>query len=428
MDPSKSQSARARIVFLARDPVVQQKGGSTTYALSLLELLLAQGAEVTLVATTAYSRSPRLFFRVKTEAPQGVKLRFPGYVRIGRMYVCAFRLKAWARMLSRVAVRRAGTRGMVRVLERMFGPGLYTGAWDLTVPTSQESEVALREVERVGADVVIANYGFWGPMFADRRLGPRRTAILMHDLLSARVRRFETAGVPLDCPKISERDEMRWLGAAQTVLAAQEREAEAVRAHVRSRVLVTPMVVQTRALEASREEPGRCLFVGSNILPNQTGLEFLLESVWPRVRAEVPGAVVAVAGTVGEALGARGDSLRSLGVDVLGVVPELADEYARAQVCVVPLTLGTGIKIKLVEALGFGKAVVSTSVGVEGLEDLAGEAAEVADDAAGFAAAIVRLFRDEGLRRQRESAALRVARERFGAERALDPEFVAALL
>ncbi len=415
-------------MFLARDPVIHQKGGSTTYALGLMQLLLAQGAEVTLVGTTAYSRSARLFFRVKTAAPSGVRLRFPGYVRVGGLYVCPFRVKAWARMLSRVAVRHGWMRGVPRALERMFGGALFTGAWDLTAPTPEEGGVALREVERAGADVVIANYCFWGPLFADGRFGQRRTAILMHDLLSARVQRFRDAGIPLDCPVILAEEEMRWLGAAQTVLAAQEREAEAVRAHVRSRVLVTPMVVQSRALDESRQEPGRCLFVGSNILPNQTGLAFLLDSVWPRVRAEVPGATLAIVGTVGEAIGEGRTSLRALGVETLGVVPQLEEEYARAQVCVVPLLLGTGIKIKLVEALGFGKAVVSTSVGAQGLERWAAQAMEIADDAEAFAGAIVRLLRDEGARREREAGALRLAREQFGEERALDAEFVAAVL
>lgn len=428
MAQAAEHGGRTRIAFVTRDPVVHQQGGSTTYALGLLDLLCAQGAEVVLIATTAWSRSPRLFFKVNAAAPEGVRLRFPGYLRVGRWYVCPLRVKAWARMLSRAAVRKPWLRGLGGVLEQMFGGGLFTGAWDLTLPTPEEGEVALREVEDAGANVVIANYCLWGPLLEDGRFGARRTAILMHDLLSARVQRFLEAGLPLDCPPITEAEEMRWLSGAQTVLAAQEREAERIRARVRGRVLVTPVALRPRALGEERVKAGRCLFVGSNILPNQTALQFLLESVWPRVRAEAPGAVLAIAGSIGKAMAEGPSELATLGVEVLGVVPSLEEEYARAAVCVVPLTLGSGIKIKLVEALGFGKAIVSTSVGVEGLEAWAGQAVEVADEAESFAAGLVRLLMHEGLRREREAAALRLAEEQFGAERALDREFVAAVL
>lgn len=427
VDAQRSERSDNRIVFLTRDPVVHQRGGSTTYALGLLELLQAQGADVTLVATTAYSRSPRLFFRV-LESPRHVALRFPGYLRVGGIYVCPQRWKAWARMLARLAVRRPWLRGFSAVWERVFGGGLYAGAWDLTVPTPEEGEVALAEVEEADASVVIANYCIWGPLMEDGRLGQRRTAILMHDLLSARVRRFVEAGLPLDSPAITEDEEIRWLSAAQTVLAAQEREAGVIRERVGARVVVTPMVLTPRSLGEERVVAGRCLFVGSNIPPNQTGLQFLLEAVWPRVRAEVPGAVLAVAGSVGDSLGDAGVRLEALGVERMGVVASLEEEYARAAVCVVPLVIGTGIKIKLVEALGFGKAVVSTSVGVQGMEGWASQAIEVADDGETFAAAIVRLLSDEGLRREREAAALRLAEEQFGVGRELDPEFVRAVL
>ncbi len=420
----------ARIVFLTRDPVVHQQGGSTTYALGLLELLRAQGAEVTLVATTAYSRSPRPFFRAVAATSPALRLRFPGYLRIGGLYVLPLRARAWARMISRLAVRRKWLRPVGNMLARLYGEALYTGAWDLTVPTPAECEAAVREVASSGATAVVANYCIWGALLADGRLGDRRTAILMHDLLSARVVRFREAGLPLDCPFISEADEMHWLSGTQTVLAAQEREAEAIRPRVKGRVLVTPVVLQPRALGEERVVSGRCLFVGSNIPPNQTGLQFLLDAVWPRVRAEVPGATLAVAGTVGQNLGGGPEavSLASLGVEALGLVPTLEAEYARAAVCLVPLLLGTGIKVKLLEALGFGKAVVSTSIGVQGLEAWADQALAIADDAEGFAAAIVRLLTDETLRREQQARALRLTREHFGAQRPLDPAFVRALL
>ncbi len=428
--PRSTQSARRpRIVFLTREPVLHQQGGSTTYALGLLDLL-RRHARVTLVSTIAYSRSPRLFFRLQTAPPEGIRLRYPGYWRLGRFYFCPFRPKAWARAACRWEEHRGGRQIFHPVLKKLFGDRLYTKAWDLTVPTKAERRIATREIAAAKASSVLANYCFWGPFLSEGRLGARRTAILMHDLLSARIGRFQQAGLPLDCPHLSPDREMRWLSGAGTVLAAQEREAEAIRPKVKSRVLVAPVTLRPRALAPASLVAGRCLFVGSNIQPNRTGLAFLLREVWPQVRAAVPGASLTVVGTVCQALSEFGteSDLRARGIRGLGLVDSLEGEYARAAVCLVPLLVGSGIKIKLLEALGFGKAIVSTSVGIQGLEAWAAETVLVADSALDFAEAIACLLSRDDLRAVREASALQLAEKHFGPGRALDPEFAAALL
>lgn len=429
MARSTQPARRPRIVFLTREPVLHQQGGSSTYALGLLDLL-RQHARVTLVSTLAYSRSPRLFFRLPATLPKGIRLRFPGYWRLGRLYICPFRPRAWARAACRWESNRGGRQILHPILKRLFGDRLYTNAWDLTTPTVGERRIATREITAARASSVLANYCFWGPFLGEGRLGARRTAILMHDLLSARIVRFEEAGLPLDCPPLSHRREMRWLSSAGTVLAAQEREAEAIRPEIKSRVLVAPVTLRPRALAPVCLVAGRCLFIGSNIQPNRNGLAFLLREVWPRVRAEVPGATLAVVGTVCQGLAEFGTEtdLRAQGIDSLGIVDCLENEYARAAVCLVPLLVGSGIKIKLLEALGFGKSVVSTSVGIQGLESWAGETVLVADSAPDFAEAIVCLLSHDDLRAIREASALRLADLHFGPGRALDPEFAAALL
>ena len=416
------------IVFLTRDPVVHQQSGSTTYALGLLKLLRMHGAEVTVIVTSAESRSPRLFFRAVVPLPEGVRLRCPGYLRVGAWYVLPLRPKAWARMLSRLAERRRWL-GPVRAwLEKRYGERLFTNAWDLTLPTPAEERLALRTVDRVQAKVVVGNYFFWGPVLAKLSSNGLRTAILMHDLLSTRVTRFQEAGLPLDCPPITETEEMECLSGARSILAAQKGEAEQVRPRVRARVLLTPVLLELKELKdpkGAQLVQHRCLFVGSNIVPNRAGLDFLLDQVWPCVLAEVPTATLAVAGTVCEAFKTRSVPP---GVELLGLVPSLAEVYAAAAVCLIPLLLGTGIKIKLLEALQFGKAVVSTSVGVEGLEDCTAGVVDVADQASVFAAAVVCILRSGALRRQREDAARRLVEKRFGPGILLEPEFVKALL
>lgn len=421
-----------RIVFLTRDPVVHEQSGSTTYINSLFQLLRAQGAEITLVATTAGSRSPRLFFRAVASVPPGITLRFPGYLRIGSLYVRPFHLKAWARALARAGNRKPWLRSLNALLKKFYGPSLYTGAWDLTPLTPAECRCALQEIEATQATAVIGNYCLWGSLFGDGRTGHRRTAILMHDLLSARAERFAQSGTPLDMPAITFAEELGLLAGAHTALAAQQGEADLVRSQLpqSTTVVVTPVVLHPEPLDPGSVLEGRCLFVGSNIAPNRNALEFLLQSVWPTVRAQVPGATLVIAGSVGLALAPdeRSATLASLGVEILGKVPSLRAEYARAAVCLVPLLLGTGIKIKLLEALSFGKAIVSTPIGVEGLEAWVSDTLCIAGDGPAFAAALIALLTDENLRRRQEAAALQLVTTHFGPGRELDPAFVRALL
>lgn len=424
---SASTVVPRRVLFVTRDPVVHQLGGSTTYALALLEVLQAQGAQVTIVATLAAGRSPRPFFVARAPLPAGIALRLPGYLRLGRIYLRVWAPRAWARYLLRAAVRWPFLAPIAAAARALYGDSICGYAWDLTEPTAAERKLVLDEAARIKPSTLLGNYAYWGPVLADPALlaahpSPRRV-LLLHDLLSARVRSFESQGRELDCPAITEATEFRWLNGAETLLAAQAREAEAIRPHVQGKVIVLPVTMTARP-SFSHPETNRCLFVGSRIAPNESALAWLLDEVWPIVLRHTPHACLAVVGTVASAL--PGGDVR--GVEAIGPVPSLEDEYQRAAVCLVPLRIGSGIKIKLLEALSFGKAIVSTSVGVEGIEAETAGVVEVADEAQAFAAHIVALLGSEDLRRRHERAAHALALNKFDPLRQIDPAFLNAVL
>jgi succinoglycan biosynthesis protein ExoO len=150
------------------------------------------------------------------------------------------------------------------------------------------------------------------------------------------------------------------------------------------------------------------LFVGSNTAPNIFGLRWFLEAIWPLVRSGVPEATLQVVGSVCGAVRPPPD-----GVQLLGSVRDLASIYQQSAVVVSPLQAGSGLKIKLIEALSRGKAIVATSVTLQGIEQDIGGAVSVADDAAEFAAAVIALLTDEALRMARATAALELARRKF---------------
>jgi succinoglycan biosynthesis protein ExoO len=415
---------RPRVLFVTREPIVHQLGGSTTYAANLMQLLQRAGADVTVVTTNAYCRSPRPWFRMCAMLPAGVDYRAPGMVRIGAWYLRPWSVRGWARFLLRLQFRMPAFKPLAALVQRCYGTRLVAEAWDLTPPTDAELRVATEFLREENPAVLVLNYAFWAPLLADSAAASRRSVILMHDILSARVARFVEQGLPLDCTFVDEATEMRWLDQADCLLAAQAREAEQIAPRVHGKVIVPPMVFSSHNVAGKVSEmPDRCLFVGSNIAPNKDGLAWFLREVWPAVRAANANATLAVAGSVCASV-----TSPPAGVALLGMVPSVDAEYARAAVCVVPLLVGSGIKIKLLEALSFGKATVSTTIGVQGLEDWAAGAVEVTDVAAEFAAAIVHLLADKTARTQLAVAGRAMAEAHLGANAEPPRAFVQAVL
>ncbi len=395
------------ILFVSREPVTRERNGSTAAVANLLQLLCAHGASVTVLVTTSASRSPRLVFRSTLALPAGCTLRVPGYLRLGSWFVRPWSPLAWARLIARALHRIPALQS--RILAASSGR-LFTNSWDLTEPTARERQLVHLELARTRPATLLANYAFWGPLLRDTR-GVHR-AILLHDLLADHVRLFQQAGLPLDCNPISESVEMQWLRGADTLIAVQRDEAESVRRRLHGTasplVLVQPISVPVR-LASPAPHPLHCLLVASNSTPNLQGLQWLLHSVWPLVLAAEPRATLAVAGTVRD----RWTGPLPAGVTLLGSVDSLADHHSRASVCLVPLLVGSGLKIKLLEALSYGKATVSTTIGVQGLQDWATDTIAVADTPSTFAAEVLRLLHDPRLRQQREAAATALVERHF---------------
>ena len=126
--------------------------------------------------------------------------------------------------------------------------------------------------------------------------------------------------------------------------------------------------------------------------PNISAVRFFRRRVWPRLRARWPKLRWRLVGKNprGVAAFTAGDAR----IEVTGPVPDAVPEIARAKVAVVPLLAGSGTRLKILEAWAAGVAVVSTSVGAEGLDARDGEHLLLADDAASFADAVDRLLRD----------------------------------
>lgn len=145
------------------------------------------------------------------------------------------------------------------------------------------------------------------------------------------------------------------------------------------------------------------LFVGAmDWEPNVDAVEYFCSDIWPSIQAKVPAARFRI---VGRNPVRRVQRLASDSVEVTGPVPSVVDHLRESAVVVVPLRVGGGTRLKIYEAMATGKAVVSTSVGAEGLEVHPGEDIVFADDPLAFAGAVTMLLQDAKLRRRYESAA-----------------------
>jgi glycosyltransferase involved in cell wall biosynthesis len=153
--------------------------------------------------------------------------------------------------------------------------------------------------------------------------------------------------------------------------------------------------VPARPADPAGDDPPSVVFVGSFIHPpNVDAAVHLVADILPRLRTQVPAVVVTIVGACPP------DAVRRLdgdGVCVTGTVADVAPYLDQASVVVAPLRHGGGARVKVLEALAAGKAVVTTSIGAQGVA-APSSAMAVADGDAPFAEAVARLLRDRSAR------------------------------
>jgi glycosyltransferase involved in cell wall biosynthesis len=168
--------------------------------------------------------------------------------------------------------------------------------------------------------------------------------------------------------------------------------------------------------QPSERKRGNLVFVGSlDWHPNEDGIFWFAREVWPRVRQAVPHASLTV---VGKNPSAR---LRALAgsdaaIEITGTVPDVRPYLARAEVAVVPLRIGGGTRIKIFEAMSMERAVLSTTLGAEGLPVTPGRDILLEDAPEEFARAAVFLLSDA----ERRDAIAHAGREKVARDHSWD--------
>jgi len=233
-------------------------------------------------------------------------------------------------------------------------------------------------------------------------------------------------------PKLrrEEVDDWRRLDGVTFTSKVDEERARALAPAMRSAVV--PSAVDLHSFRPSPGYPpsdgSTVMFFGINdYFPNTDGILFFIREVWPRLAASHPQARLKIVGPrpTPEILAERNGR-----VEVTGAVGDVRPHLAQSAAVIVPLRLGGGTRLKIVEAMAMAKPVVSTAIGAEGIEVVHEKHLLLADEPAQFAAAVGRVLDDAKLaaRLGEEGRALVTARYSWeAAARGLE-EFIGEVL
>lgn len=395
-----------RVLLISDQLPGHQVGAQLSGSASTLSRYLEHFAERSYPVTVLLLR-PRLDFCIAKVAQFPYTLRGAQISRLGSLYVVLSLRNlagaaAWAlyrrlpRWITGFAIRLRDLvrrrRGFVHVLG--------------TMPTQRDIDTA-RRIAREEAPTVVLYDGIFNSceLLADV---PRW--VITHDLKYSRAQSFRLQGYEVLPRGFTRETEIAILRDIGNIIAIQRDEAaEFKRMLPQARVIVVP----TAFTASRRSRPPvvtsmQCIFVASASFHNIHGIEWFLRECWPRVIGALPKASLYIYGSVCS-------RLRGLPPAVIagGVVSDeaLCDAYVNAAVALVPLRIGSGLKIKAIEAFNYGVPTVMTSIGAQGLLHYTPPAFIVEDASEGFASAVIKVLTDTETQRQLHARSLQIAEE-----------------
>jgi succinoglycan biosynthesis protein ExoO len=381
-----SSNSTRQVCLISRQRVVGRTNGSSVYLLELAAALAARRLDVHFLSPSPVTLGRWPYLRLSDAVSTFKSYRVRGTWRFNRYLISTNpnrAIRAAFAVLDKVLVNSG-------VLAR---PTSTRAPYSVAQPLTREDQLFLARHAPRNSDFLIADYCFLTETLPYALRPDAKSAVIMHDLISSRASQFDALKLTDSVTVLSEEEECEKLAAADCILALQPDEAAVVRRRLPHHHI---MVVEMGAQPVSKPQPGEddaVLFVGSGAAPNVDGIRWFIERCWPLIRARRPDALFHVAGTVSQTFGPPPE-----GVLFLGHVHDLTPLYRRAGVVVSPLRVGSGLKIKLIQALEHGKAVVATSVTLQGVADRLKDAVHPANDAEEFAAAVLSLLNDAKMR------------------------------
>jgi glycosyltransferase involved in cell wall biosynthesis len=403
--PERKKSDKRQVCVLSRQRITGRTNGSSVYLLDLAAAIEKGGCDVHLLcpSPTTLGRWPYLALSDDLSIFKTIRIR--GTWRLGRHLVSAdLRRFAWGAVaLCDKTLLKIG------LTKRSYS---RRARYSIAQPMTRQDQLFVARHGHELGDFLIADYCFLTEAFPYALRPDAGTAVVMHDRVSSRPGQFEAVKRQDVETVLTEQEECDLLGRADYILAIQQDEADFVRGYLPDhRIIVVPMAAHTVEVP----QPGhddQVLFVGSAAAPNIDGLVWFIDHCWRRIRESCPRANLLVAGTVSQFMPPMPDGIR-----IAGFVKDLKPLYKNAGVIISPLRIGSGLKIKLIEALSHGKSVVGTSKTLQGVETHLADTIMIEDDPERFADAVIRLLNNRQARIDLASRGLDRLREFFTQEK-----------
>jgi glycosyltransferase involved in cell wall biosynthesis len=371
----------ARIALIETYPYEAVAGGDAVYLDAIRCFLTERGHAVDTYVTDVTRGRSNPAVTLRTDAARNHRWRVRNAVRLGPDRFCSLDPRFVGKALRRLPRRRAPKDDSIEVEEAEWLAGeLQASPPDLVILAFGACALATRIAAL--APTVLALKGF----FSDRR-------IRLGDALP-------TPFIPAEF--------FESIAHASVVGFNNRHDLEHyAQLSGRKNAVLVGMGLQPRTVQPS-DGPPVLLYVAARTIPNVDSLHWFLQEVWPLVRSAKPETELRIAGSIAAAFPGRDANQ----VRFLGFVDRLEDEYRRSWTVIAPFVNGSsGVKTKVIEALSFGRPVVTTSIGVDPeYPDAFGEAVIAADDPLNFAAAVLEALHDEETRRTRHGRAV----EQFG--------------
>jgi glycosyltransferase involved in cell wall biosynthesis len=219
----------------------------------------------------------------------------------------------------------------------------------------------------------------------------------------------------LESRKLGSWEQQAW-SRANLVTACSEHDRQLMRQLCPGlSVAVIPNTIDVDSYIPAPNDDGQTVLYtgGMDWYPNRDAVEFFAANILPELRSSAPNIMFVVAGR--SALdNFQAKSARLRHVRFTGPVPDMRAEIAKASVCVVPLRIGSGTRLKILEAAAMAKPIVSTQIGAEGLDFADGEEIILADRPEAFARAVADLLADPLRRKMLGKAARRRVEQQYG--------------
>jgi len=207
-----------------------------------------------------------------------------------------------------------------------------------------------------------------------------------------------------------------WADGATAVSAIEAEEIRAYKQTLKVETVENGVDLEYFRPDTNKKVKKELSFVGSmNWRPNQDAIQYFAEEIFPLVREKEKDIVATFVGQDPPPHIRKLDSIP--GIKIIGQVDDVRPYVHRAAVYIVPLRIGGGTRLKIIEALAMGKAVVSTRVGAEGLNVIDGQEIILADKPEEFAEKISILQQDEQLRNRLGVAGRKLVEAQYGWEK-----------